>query len=112
MNPTAPDLRNRHHWRQRRILRYVSATNVVKGKKRNSLHVYDQRKRSPTRPQQCHRHPPHHTPKAPGEKLAFHPFMVSHVASPIDPPVVPIVHSVQIRLYRVAEGFRTLDYKG
>ncbi len=26
--------------------------------------------------------------KAPGEKLAFHPLMVSHVASPIDPPVV------------------------
>ncbi len=26
--------------------------------------------------------------KAPGEKLAFHPVMVSHVASPIDPPIV------------------------
>jgi len=26
--------------------------------------------------------------KAPGQKLAFHPCMVSHVASPIDPPVV------------------------
>jgi hypothetical protein len=46
----------------RRDLRYASwarATNVVKGDSlRNSLHVYDQRKRSPTRPQQCHRHPP------------------------------------------------------
>jgi len=26
--------------------------------------------------------------KVPREKLAFHPLMVSHVASPIDPPVV------------------------
>jgi len=26
--------------------------------------------------------------KAPGKKPRFHPFMVSHVASPIDPPVV------------------------
>jgi len=62
------------------------ATNVVKGNRlRNSLNVYDQRKRSPTAltcPRLIIKS------KAPGEKLAFHPFMVSHVASPIDPPVV------------------------